>query len=173
MATGLFLATEAHGVGLNLNLFETNILNLGIVVTLVFVFGRKFLTKTLGERRARIETAIVDAENRQKQAATALAEAQKQLANAKAQAEKIRQEAEAGAKVAYDNILAKAAQDVETLQQIASQDANSEQDKAIAELRQRVVNLAIAKATAQLPSLLNDAKQTTLVERSISLVGGK
>jgi F-type H+-transporting ATPase subunit b len=173
MATGLFLATEAHGVGLNLNLFETNILNLGIVTALVFIFGRKFLTKTLGERRSQIEAAIADAEKQQKQAATALTEAKKQLADAQAQAAKITQEAAAGAEVAYADILAKAAQDVAILQQIASQDASSEQDKAIAELRQRVVNLAIAKAEANLPTMLNNAKQTKLVERSISLVGNK
>jgi F-type H+-transporting ATPase subunit b len=139
----------------------------------VFIFGRKFLTKTLGERRSQIEAAIVDAEKQQKQAATALTEAKKQLADAQAQATKITQEAAAGAEVAYADILAKAAQDVAILQQIASQDASSEQDKAIAELRQRVVNLAIAKAEANLPTMLNNAKQTKLVERSISLVGSK
>jgi F-type H+-transporting ATPase subunit b len=176
MATGLFLAnlflaTEAKGFGLNLDIFEANIINLAIVLTIVFIFGRKFLTKTLGERRERIMAAINDAEKRQKQAETALAEANKQLAAAQVQAESIKKEAVTSAANAKADIMAKAARDIETLKQNASQDMSSEQDRAIAELRQRVVALAIAKAEAQLPAALDNAKQNTLVERSIALVG--
>lgn len=177
MATSLFLAnlllaTEAAGFGLNTDIFEANIINLSIVGVVVFIFGRKFLTKTLGERRERIETALADAEKRQKQAELALAEAKKQLAAAQAQAENIKKEAVTGAENARKDIMAKAARDVELLKQNASQDASAEQDRAIAELRQRVVALAIAKAEAQLPAALDGSKQSALVERSISLVGG-
>jgi F-type H+-transporting ATPase subunit b len=177
MANGLFfanifLATESSGFGLNTDIFEANIVNLIIVGILVFVFGRKFLTKTLGERRERIATAIGDAEKRQKQAETALAEAKKQLAAAQLQAEGIKKDAVTSAANAKAEIMAKAAQDVETLRQTASQDTSAEQDRAIAELRQRVVALAIAKAEQELPKSLNAAKQSALVERSISLVGG-
>jgi F-type H+-transporting ATPase subunit b len=177
MATSLFLAnlllaTETTGFGLNLDIFEANIINLALVLGVVFIFGRKFLTKTLGERRARIETAIADAEKRQKQAETALAEAKKQLAAAQAQAATIKQDAVVSAETARTEIMAKAARDVEALKQAASQDTSSEQDRAIAELRQRVVALAIAKAEQELPKSLDAAKQSALVERSISLVGG-
>jgi F-type H+-transporting ATPase subunit b len=180
MATGLFLANlflatevpgESAGFGLNTDIFEANIVNLVIVGVLVFVFGRKFLTKTLGERRERIVTAIADAEKRQKQAETSLAEAKKQLAAAQVQAENIKKDAVTSAANAKAEIMAKAARDIETLKQTASQDTSSEQDRAIAELRQRVVALAIAKAEAQLPAALDNAKQNTLVERSIALVG--
>jgi F-type H+-transporting ATPase subunit b len=82
MATSIFLATESAGFGLNTDIFEANLVNLAIVGTIVFIFGKKFLTKTLGERRDRIEAALTDAEKRQKQAETALAEAKKQLAAA-------------------------------------------------------------------------------------------
>jgi F-type H+-transporting ATPase subunit b len=180
MATGLFfanlfLATEAPGesagLGLNLDIFEANVVNLAIVGAIVFIFGRKFLTKTLGERRERIITALGEAEKRQKEAAAALAEAKKQLVAAQAQAESIKKEAVTSAANAKADIMAKAARDIETLKQTASQDTSSEQDRAITELRQRVVALAIAKAEAQLPGALDNAKQNTLVERSIALVG--
>jgi F-type H+-transporting ATPase subunit b len=176
MATGLFfanlfLATESPGLGLNTDIFEANIVNLIIVGVLVFVFGRKFLAKTIGERRERIVAAIDDAEKRQKQAETALAAAKKQLVAAQVQAAGIKKDAVTSAANAKAEIMAKAARDVETLRQTASQDTSSEQDRAIAELRQRVVALAIAKAEAQLPAALDNAKQTTLVERSIALVG--
>jgi F-type H+-transporting ATPase subunit b len=177
MATGLFfanifLATESPGFGLNTDIFEANIVNLIIVGVLVFVFGRKFLTKTLGERRERIVAAIDDAEKRQKQAETALAAAKKQLAAAQIQAEDIKKDAVTSAANVRADIMAKSAQDIDFLKQAASQDTSSEQDRAIAELRQRVVALAIAKAEQELPKSLDAAKQSALVERSISLVGG-
>lgn len=168
----LFLATEATGLGLNTNIFEANIINLAIVGGVVFIFGRRFLTKTLGERRARIETALADAEKSQKQAETALAEAKKQLAAAQVQAENIKKEAIASAENARADVMARAAREVELLKQAASQDTTAEQERAIASLRQRVVALAIAKAEAKLPAALDATKQSALVERSISLVGG-
>lgn len=172
MATSIFLATESAGFGLNTDIFEANIINLAIVGTIVFIFGRKFLTKTLGERRARIEAALTDAEKRQKQAEVALAEAKQQLAAAQAEAASIKQEAVTSAANAKAEVMAKAARDIELLKQAASQDTNAEQERAMAELRQRVVALAIAEAEAKLPSALDAGKQSALVERSISLVGG-
>ena len=50
---------------------------------------------------------------------------------------------------------------------------DSEQDKAIAELRARVTALAIERAEAQLKDLLTASAQTELVDRSIAMVGGK
>jgi F-type H+-transporting ATPase subunit b len=172
MATSIFLATEAAGFGLNTDIFEANIINLAIVGAVVFIFGRKFLTKTLGERRDRIEAALTDAERRQKQAEAALAEAKKQLAAAQAEAANIKKEAVVSAENAKAEVMARAARDIELLKQTASQDTNAEQERAMAELRQRIVALAIADAEAKLPGALDDSKQSALVERSISLVGG-
>ena len=91
MGNFLFLATEGKGgVGLNLDLIETNLFNLTLVLGFVIVFGRKVLTEILSERKATIETAIKDTEARQKEAASALDVAKQNLAQAKAEAETIR-----------------------------------------------------------------------------------
>ncbi len=174
MGNFLFLATAGKGgVGLNLDLIETNLFNLTLVLGFVIVFGRKVLTNILTERRATIETAIQDTEARQKQAASALEVAKQNLAQAQAEAETIRQTAVTSAANAKAEIAAKAAADIERMKELAAADTNTEQDKAIAELRARVTKLAMERAEAQLKNLLTASTQSELVDRSIALVGGK
>ena len=181
MGNFLFLATaataaataETGGVSLNTDLIEANLFNLVLVLIFVFVFGRKLLGEILTERRLAIETAIQDTEVRQKQAMSALEAAKKNLAQAKTEAENIRKLAITSAENAKAEIAAKAAADIERMQELANADASNEQDKAIAELRARVTSLAIARAQAQLKDLLTESAQTQLVDRSIALVGSK
>ena len=170
----LFLATTGEGgVSLNPDLIETNLFNLVLVLVFLFVFGRKFLNNILNERREAIEIAIKDTEDRQKQAASALTVAKKNLTEAQAEDQNIRQTATTSAANAKAEIAAKAAADIERMQQLAAASTDSEQDKAIAELRARVTALAIERAEAQLKDLLTASAQTELVDRSIALVGGK
>jgi F-type H+-transporting ATPase subunit b len=174
MGNFLFLATaDKGGVGLNLDLIETNLFNLTLVLGFVIVFGRKVLTEILTERRATIETAIQDTEARQKEAASALEVAKKNLAQAQAEAEQIRQTAITSAGNAKAEIAAKAAADIERMKELAAADTSTEQDKAIAELRARVTKLAMERAEAQLKNLLTESAQSELVDRSIALVGDK
>jgi F-type H+-transporting ATPase subunit b len=174
MGNFLFLATAGKGgVGLNLDLIETNLFNLTLVLGFVIVFGRKVLTEILTERRTLIETAIKDIEDRQKQAVSALEIAKQNLAQAKAEAETIRQSAVTSAASVKAEIAAKAAADIERMQQLAAADTSTEQDKAIAELRARITALAIERAEAQFKNLLTESTQSTLIDRSIAMVGGK
>lgn len=179
LATGANLiiaevAETAHegGFGLNFDILETNLINLTIVIVLLVYFGRGFLGKVLSERRAAIETAIKDAEQRKKEAAVALAEQQQKLAQAQVEAEKIKASAQEAAKVAREEILAKAEQDIQRMREVAAQDLNTEQERVIAELRQRVAALALKRVEAELPARLNDSVQQQLVDRSIAMLGG-
>lgn len=160
------------GFGLNLDILDTNLINLAIIIGALFFFGRKVLVKILNERREEIETAISSAERRQREAATALSGQQQKLAQAQAEAERIRKSAEESAKVARENILAAAAQDIERLHETATQELNSETERAIAQLRQRVVAMALQKVESQLRTGVSDAAQQQLINRSIALLGG-
>ncbi len=179
MGTFWLLATEAGahashggGVGLNFDILETNLINLAIIIGVLFYFGRQFLGKILSERRSRIETAIQEAEGRKKEAAAALADAQQKLAEAQAEAARIRSEAQERAKAAKEAILAQAAADVERLKADSARDLDSERERAIAELRQRVAAMAIEKVESQLSSMLDQSAQEKLVDRSIAMLGG-
>jgi F-type H+-transporting ATPase subunit b len=174
-----FLATEAaaaleehSGFGLNLNILETNLINLAILIGVLFYFGRKALGNVLSERRSKIEQEIREAEKRQKDAAAALADAQQKLAKAQAEAEQIRATAEENSKLAREAILSKAVRDVERLNETAAKDLDTARERAIAELRERVAMLAIERVESQLKDRLDGSAQQQLIDRSIALLGG-
>jgi F-type H+-transporting ATPase subunit b len=172
LATFWLLATEERGFGLNLNIFETNLINLSILLTLLVYFGRNLLGKIMSERRAAIESAIQDAERRQKEAKAALAEQQKNLAEAQSTALKIKSDATVSAKAASEEILAQAVKDVQRMRDEAARDLNSQRDRVVLELRQRVSSAAVAKVEAQLRTGVNDGQQQALIGKSIALLGG-
>ncbi|MBE9048907.1 F0F1 ATP synthase subunit B [Nostocales cyanobacterium LEGE 11386] len=169
------LAKEAgnEGFGLNTNILDTNLINLAIIITVLFVFGRKVLGNTLKTRRDNIETAIKNAEQRASQAAQQLKAAQQKLEQAQAEAERIKKAAQENAQAASAAILAQAAVDIERLQAAGAADLSADLDKAIAQLRQRVVAQALQKVESELKSGIADDAQQILIERSIAQLGGE
>lgn len=175
MGNVLWLATEAgaeEGFGLNLDILDTNVINLAILIGVLLYFGRGFLGKILGERRATIEQAIKEAEQRQQQAAKKLSEQQEKLTKAKSEAQQIIADAEERAKTVKANLLAQAEQDVERMKANASQEMDSERDRAIAQLRSMIASQALAKAESQINETLDDHAQQQLIDRSLGVLGG-
>lgn len=175
MGTFFLLAAEAEhsGFGLNLDVLETNLINLAIIIGVLVYFGKKSLGGTLSERRAQIEAAIKEAEQRKEQAAAALAEQQQKLAQAQAEATRIRAEAEERAKAARANVLSQAEEDIERMKAAAAQDLSTQQDRVLNELRQRIAALAMQRAEAQLKADMNEDSQRQLIDRSIAMIGGR
>jgi F-type H+-transporting ATPase subunit b len=174
--TLLFLA-EAHsevesGFGLNLDIFETNLINLTLLVGILVYFGKPVLSKILTERRAKIAEQIQAVEQKKKQAEVTLANEQKKLEEAKVAAAKIRSEATTNAQKARETILAQGEKEVQRLKEVAGKDLSSEQEKAIAQLRERVVALALENAKSRMQNMLNDDVQRKLIDSSIAKLGG-
>lgn len=173
-AVGGELAKEAGhgGFGLNTNILETNLINLVIIITVLFVFGRKVVGNTLKTRRENIETAIKSAEQRASDAQAQLKEAQVKLEQAQAEAERIKQAAAQKAEAARAAILDQATVDIQRLQEAGAADLSAELEKAIAQLRQRVVAQALQKVEAELKGGIADDAQIALIDRSIAQLGG-
>ena len=174
--TLLFLA-EAHseaegGFGLNLDILETNLINLALLVGILIYFGKPVLTNILNERRSKIAEQIKAVEQKKKQAEVTLADEQKKLEEAKVTAKKIRSDAATNAQKAKETILAQGEKEVARLKEVAGKDLSSEQEKAIAQLRERVVAMALENAKSQMDSLLNDEAQRKLIDSSIAKLGG-
>jgi len=71
------------GFGINTNIFETNILNLIVVIAFVFVNIGKAFTELLDTRRERVLNTIARAEEKYKEAQAALKKAKIQYIKAK------------------------------------------------------------------------------------------
>ena len=174
MGTFFLLNAEAgaeSGFGFNFDIIETNLINLGIILVLLVVYGGKVVGNILRERRAKIEAEIKSAEGRAQKSKSALAAAQKNLQEAQANAVNIRSEAEANAEKAKQAVLDKGQKEVERLKATAAADLSSEQERAIAQLKSKVVEMALAKVESRMGEVLNDDKQRQLIDRSIANLG--
>ena len=173
--TLLFLAANSEvesGFGLNFDILETNLINLALLVGILIYFGKPVLTNILSERSSKIAEQIKAVEQKKKEAEITLAKEQKKLEEAQALAAKIRSDATANAQKARETILAQGEKEVQRLQEMAGKDLSSEQEKAIAQLRERVVALALEKARSSLGDVLNEEAQRKLIDSSIAKLGG-
>ena len=82
------LIAAGGGFGINLNLFETNLINLVIVIGVLYWFLKGFLGGMLERRRETILKDLQDAEKRLKMASVELSKAQEELSAAQQKAEK-------------------------------------------------------------------------------------
>lgn len=168
-----YLATASEGgFHLNFDILETNIINLAIIIGFLYVYGGKFVGNILEERKSKIVADLEDAENRAKKAEAALTSAQKDLEQAQAKAVSIREDAKVAAEKTKADILAKGREEVEKLKASAVKELSTEQAKVVAELKQRIAQLALEKVEADLKSSLNDDAKSKLIDRSIAQLGG-
>jgi F-type H+-transporting ATPase subunit b len=159
------------GFGLNLNLFETNIVNLAIVIFGLYKFLPNFLGGILERRRAIILADLKDAEDRLASATSALAQAQSDLAAAQQKAEQIRADGKARAEAIRLDSEKRTVEEMARVKQGAAADLNAEASRVTDQLRREAARLAIEKALASLPGKLTAEAQAQLVNQSIQSLG--
>ena len=160
------LATE--GFGLNLNLFETNVLNWAVVVFGLYKFLPGFLGKMLQKRREGILLELKDAEDRLLKATQALEKAKTDLSLAEEKASQIKADSLKRSESVRMESEKKAIEEMARIKQSAISDESSEASRAISQLRKEAVELAIKKALDSLPNRLDQATQENLVTQSIN-----
>ena len=162
----------SHGsFGLNLDLFETNIINLAIVIFALYKFLPNFLGSILERRRAIILADLKDAEDRLSSATAALSQAQQDLADAQQKAEQIRLDGKARAEAIRLESEKRTIEEMARLKQGAAADLNAEAARVSNQLRREAAQLAIEKALSTLPGKLNADAQAQLVNQSIKTLG--
>ncbi|MFM8006164.1 MAG: F0F1 ATP synthase subunit B, partial [Dolichospermum sp.] len=100
-------------------------------------------------------------------------EAQQKLELAQEEAQRIKQTAELNAQTAKDAILAQSAVDIQRMQEAGAADLNSELERVITQLRQKVVLQALQKVEGELKAGISDNAQQALIARSIAQLGGE
>ena len=162
------LFASEGGFGLNLNLFETNLINLVIVIGVLYWFLKGFLGGILERRRQAILKDLEDSEGRLRKATAELARAQEDLAAAQQKAEKIRVDGKARAEAIRKDGEHRTIQAMAALKQDALADLNAEGARLTEELRRQAALAAIDKVMAELPGRLDAAGQSRLIDSSIS-----
>ena len=166
------LVFASHGsFGLNLDLFETNIINLAIVIAILVKFLPGFLGGILQRRREVILADLKDAEEGLAQATAALALAQQELSSAQAKADQIRIDGKARAQAIRLDGDRRTIQEMALLKEGADSDVNAEVSRVRDQLRREAARLAIEKALASLTNKLDAESQARLIDQSISNLG--
>ena len=165
------LIFASGGFGLNLNIFETNILNLAVVIFGLYKFLPGFLGKILERRRTSILSDLKDAEERLAQSKVALSKAKEELSSAKQKADKIRNDCKARAEAIRLESEKKTVEEMARIKQGAASDLNAEAARVSLQLRKEAAELAIQKALAILPKKLDSNTQDKFLKESIKNIG--
>ena len=165
MNSTLLLASE--GFGLNFNLFETNVINLALVIFGLYKFLPNFLGSILERRRSTILLDLKDAEDRLQESTLALAEAKKQLSSAEQKADQIRQDCKVRAEAIRLESEKRTVEEMARIKEGAVSDLNSEASRVSAQLRRQAAQLAIEKALKSLPGKLDESAQENFLNQAI------
>ena len=166
MTFSLLFASE--GFGINLNLFETNLINLVIVIGVLGWFLKGFLGGILERRRQAILHDLDDAETRLKKATADLAKAQADLAAAQQKAETILADGKARAEAIRLDGEKRTISAMAALKQDALSELTAEGARLSEQLRREAAMAAIDKVMAELPGRLDANGQSRLIDASIA-----
>ena len=108
------LVAEHEGIGLNLDILETGLINILALVAILVYTGRDFLGSLLEERKTDIVQGVQDAEDRLNEANLRLNEAQKQLSQANVVITEIKNETIAAKKVLLESDASQSKKDLAT-----------------------------------------------------------
>ena len=162
------LTFATGGFGLNFNLFETNILNLAVVIFGLYKFLPNFLGGILERRRTAILSDLKDAEDRLSEAGNALSEAKKELASAEKKAAKIRTDCKARAESIRLESEKRTIEEMARIKEGADSDLNAEAARVSTQLRKEAAQMAIEKALSVLPGRLKKETQDEFLRQSIN-----
>src|SRR2546421_2508816 len=129
------------------------------------------VTKMMNDRTERIRTNLDDAERVKAEAQQILDDYQRQLADARGEANRIIEEARQTADSLRRDLMTRAEAEVAELRQRSQEDIGAAKDRALAELRAAVADIAIGAAEVVVRHNLDRQTNIQLVEDYINTVG--
>jgi F-type H+-transporting ATPase subunit b len=160
------LAAEGGSSGLVINGFWiiVALLNFVVLYTILQLYAFGPLSRMLAERRERIETGLRDAEQARRDRESAEQERVAALNEARREANEILNRAQRVAQESRDADIAATREELERMRVRATSDIDAEKERAIADLRAEVADLALAAAGKVVGESMTDTRQRRLVE---------
>ena len=168
--TLLFDLPLGHGFGFNTNILETNIINLAVVIAVVISFVGDALRSLLENRKQTVLNNLREADQRANEAQEKLNQAQAQLELAKKKATEIREQGIATAEQEKMQTIRQAEKDVARLEELKDETIKLQQQKALSQISQQVVSLALTKVREKLAKSLDDTFHSSVNNFNIVLL---
>ncbi len=163
---GVVVPSAEATSGLAINGFWIIVSSLNFLVFLVvlnLLFGGT-IRKMLSDRRARIEQGLADAEAARADRDSSAAERTETIAQARREAKEIIDRAQKVAQETRDTDIAATREELERLRVQAAADIEAEKQRALADLRSQVADLALAAAGHVVGETMSDPRQRRLVD---------
>ena len=149
-------------------IFESNIINLTILVAGLFKLLSEALSDSLSERQQKILGAIQESEEKLQEATTRLTEGETKLAQAQIVIESIQKDAEQTAANVKSAILNDGKSEIERLTATAKAQIGTIEARVRKQISDYVATLALQRITMQLEGKLNTSLQQQIIDRNIS-----
>lgn len=165
-----FALSLGEGFGFNGNILETNVLNLGVVLIIVFVVGGDSLSSTLDERKQSIAKNLERAEERAREAREKLSQARSQLETAQKKAADILEQGNVNADQEKKDSAKKKEEEISRLTKKKEELLYVEEEKAFFQVYERFVDRIIEKTKERLLTRLNSQTHTKVINSQISSI---
>jgi F-type H+-transporting ATPase subunit b len=163
-------ATTTEAAGLSINFFWVIVAALNFIVFLALMWRFAFdpIANILAERKTRIEQGLADAEAARREREAGAAEHAQVIADARREARALVVAAQKSAQDLRDADIAATREELERLRVKAAADIAAERDRALADLRAQVADLALSAAGRVVGETMTDARQRRLVEEFLA-----
>ena len=167
------LLAEHEGIGLNLDILETGLLNILVLLAILFFTGRDFLGSLLEERKTTIVKSVQDAEDRLNEAQKRLDEAQKQLNQANLVISEIKNETVATKKVLLESDAFEAKRDLKIRFERALAAFRSKERQIFLEIKQQIISLVLTRTVVRAQETFGPQERATaLINDTINKLEG-
>jgi len=163
-----FSTQMSEGVSLNTDIFETNLINIVLLVGGLFYLLKGALSESLSERQQKILGAIQESQERLEEATTRLTESETQLAQAQIVIDSIQKDANITAKQVKSSILTDGKVEIGRLTSTAKAQIGTIEARVRKQISDYVATLALKRITRQLEDRLNPSLQQQIIDRNIS-----
>ncbi len=167
------LLAEDEGIGLNLDILETGLINILALVGILVYTGRDFLGSVLEERKTTIVKGVQDAEDRFTEAQTRLSEAEKQLSQANLVISEVKNETIATKKVLLKSDAFDAKKDLKIRFERALAAFRSKERQIFLEIKQQIISLVLKRTVIRAQEAFGPKERATaLINETINKLEG-
>ena len=157
------LLAEHEGIGLNLDILETGLLNILALLAILFYTGRDFLGSLLEERKTTIVKGVQDAEDRLNEAQNRLVEAKKQLEQANIVIGEIKNETTATKKLLLESDAYEAKKDLGIRFERALATFRSKERQIFLEIKQQIISLVLKRTVIRAQETFGPKERATVL----------
>ena len=165
------LIAQNGGLGLNLDILETGLINIIALVSILIYSGKDFLGSFLEERKSTIIQNVQDAEDRLKEAQNRLNEARKQLNQASVVIGQIKTETLTTKKILLESDVFDARKDLKFRFERAINTFNSKERQIFFEIKDEITSLVLNRTVIRVQKTFAKEKQAAnLINNTIRIL---